>query len=810
MNENQKPKKVKYVKIDESAYQNDEPLSTINKPVTTGKKKKTEKKTVKNVLSVIGTTFLSLMLIVVITGCIVVTALTVYVMQFAENTFDIDLKNVELSYTSFIYANDADGNQVEIKRLSTDENRIWADIEDIPQCVQDAFVAVEDQRFFEHEGVDWKRTVAVTIATMFSGYGEGGSTITQQLIKNITGDDRVSPERKLREIFRALSLESKYTKIDILEAYLNRIPLGGTVYGVGSAAYHYFGKSISDLTIAEAAILAGITRSPSVLNPYADLQASKDRQTYALGCMYEQGLITTDEYEAAKVEQVKFRLIIDGDAYGYVDERYEEYYGNTDTSENTETTDNTNTNTETGEPLYDDVDNYEAYKWDEYELSQNWYVDAAINQVIEDLAEQKGITYDEARSDLYQGGYKIYLNMNMALQDTIEKKFSDPNIFVYSYDKTAQSEDLLQAAFVLMDYHGRVVACAGGIGDKPGDSCFNRATQAILPIGSTMKPISVYGLAVEKNLITYSSMAYDYPIDIDNGDGTTSKWPLNYANEGGGGAYMPIWQAVQLSRNTIAVRVCQLNTIEECFNFLTSKLGITSLTSSDMAYSPIALGQLSEGMTLTQLCAAYQIFGNGGVYYKPMYYSKVCDYNDKPVLEQDAIGTQAISSDSAYITNRLMATVINSPTGSGRHAKLGNVEVVGKTGTSNDERILAFMGLTPEYVGAYRIGFDDNKMITNEAWNTPAAVWADIMDDFIDTTKTQTFTPDPNVVQLEYCTETGLLATSNCPNKAIGYYKKDNLPATCDSTHDGTYVKTHSGETLFRTDVQTPATTTAQ
>ena len=240
-------------------------------------KKKSKKKqnktlnTVKHVLGVIGTTFLSLFMIVIITCCIVAVTLTVYIMQFADSAFDVDLKNVDLSYTSFIYAKNSAGEQVEVKRLSGDENRIWVNMEQIPKHTQDAFTAVEDKRFYEHDGVDWKRTVRVTISTLFNGYGEGGSTITQQLVKNITGDDRVTPERKIREIFRALNLEKQYTKIDILEAYLNRVPLGGTVYGVGSAAYYYFGKTVDQLTIAESAILAGMTRSPSVLNPYANL-----------------------------------------------------------------------------------------------------------------------------------------------------------------------------------------------------------------------------------------------------------------------------------------------------------------------------------------------------------------------------------------------------------------------------------------------------------------------------------------------------------------------------------------------------------
>ena len=787
--------KTQYVNADSEL---DEELNKADTAKKTDKKKKKNQnkalKTIKHVFGVIGTTLLSLFMIVIITCCIVAVSLTVYIMQFADSAFDVDLKNVDLSYTSFIYAKNSAGEMVELKRLSGDENRIWVDMEQIPKHTQDAFVAVEDKRFYEHEGVDWKRTVRVTISTLFNGYGEGGSTITQQLVKNITGDDRVTPERKIREIFRALTLETEYTKIDILEAYLNRVPLGGTVYGVGSAAYFYFGKTVDQLTIAESAILAGMTRSPSVLNPYANLERSKERQLYALKCMYDQGLITTDEYEEAKVEQVKFRLIVEGDAYGYVDPRYDEYYGN-----------NTSSDDEDG---YDDEDTYEAYKWDEYEISQNWYVDAAIEQVIEDLSKAKGMTYAEAKQDLYKGGYKIYLNMDMDIQDKLEEFFRDPNNFFYSYDTTAIEENLVQGAFVLTDYRGNVIALAGGIGDKPGDGCFNRATQALLPIGSTMKPISVYGQAVDKDIITYSTMIYDKCITLPEG----TSWPSNFEGDYGSGNYIPAWYAVQQSKNTTAVRMAQVLGIETCFNFLTDKLNVTTLDyTSDKAYSPIALGQLTQGMTLLELAGAYQIFGSGGLYYEPKLYNLITDYNDNVIIEQEPLGDRVMDSDSAYITNRLLKAVTDTTNGSGRYARIDGIEVVGKTGTSNDERILAFAGLTPDYCGVIRIGYDDNKKISNTNYIYLAQVWHNFMVNIVNEESTKTFAKDANVVEKKYCTETGLLATSKCPKTAIGYYKADKLPATCDSTHkEGEYVKKHGGETLFKyddTDTQSGSTT---
>ncbi|EKC45498.1 1A family penicillin-binding protein, partial [human gut metagenome] len=268
------------------------------------------------------------------------------------------------------------------------------------------------------------------------------------------------------------------------------------------------------------------------------------------------------------------------------------------------------------------------------------------------------------------------------------------------------------------------MALAGGIGDKPGDGCFNRATQAILPIGSTMKPISVYGQAVDKDIINYSSMILDKCITLPDG----TSWPSNFEGDYGSGGYIPAWYAVQQSKNTTAVRMAQVLGIDTCFNFLTDKLNVTTLDYTyDKAYSPIALGQLTQGMTLMELAGAYQIFGSGGVYYEPKLYNLITDYNDKTVIEQEPLGDRVMESDSAYITNRLLKAVTDTTNGSGRYAKIDGIEVVGKTGTSNDERVLAFAGLTADYCGVIRLGFDDNKNIGTTNYIYLAQVWHNFM-----------------------------------------------------------------------------------
>ena len=691
MDARNKKKKIRYIKIRE------EQAKTPRK-----KKKSRTMKNLGHALTIIGTTFSSMLLIIVIMLCIVVTVLTVYVLDFADTSYDANLRDVEMKYTSFIYAYDADGNEVEIRRLAQEENRIWVNYEDMSPNIINAVVSTEDKRFYEHDGVDWRRTVYALGADVLnlSAAGQGGSTITQQLIKNITGDNETTWERKLREIFRALSLEEKYTKIDIIESYLNRIWFGNTIYGIGAASAYYFDKEASELTVAEAAIMAGMIRNPGKFSPYVDLVLCKERQEYALENLYEQGYINTHEYEAALKEKVQFARPVYGDAFGYVDART--LLQELEDKEDEETPNN----------------GYEAYKWNgDYTVTQNWYVDAAIDQVINDYADEKGITYTSAKNELYNGGYKIYINMDIEKQNILEEKYADPYTVLSSYDITAPPEDLLQSAFVIMDYSGTVLAVAGGLGEKPGNGVFNRATQAIRAPGSTMKPIATYSTAIQRNLITYSTLIPDKPFEILNDSGTgTMQWPSNYGTLNGVGIYgdgtlTPAWGAVRSSLNSIAARVCRELTPQVCYNQLTQNLGFTTITEMDIAYSPMALGALTQGVKLYELAAAYQIFGNGGIYYEPKMYSKVLDSRGNTVLEQDFFGTQALDGDSAWITNRMMRTVITSPTGTGHYAQLDNVEVIGKTGTSNDSKNLLFVGCTPEYVGAMWLGYDDSRVI---------------------------------------------------------------------------------------------------
>lgn len=748
--------------------------------------KKNEKvwKNIGHAMTVVGTTISSMLLILVVMLCIIATVIVVYILDFKNsNSFDIDLNDAMTKFTTMVYAYNSEGEEVELKRLVAEEDRIWVNYEDISPNIIHAVVAKEDKRFYEHKGVDWQRTVFALINDVFNltRKGEGGSTITQQLVKNVTQDKEQTWERKLREIFRALSLEERYTKENILEYYLNEIAFGRRLYGVEAACQYYFGKSAKEVDIAEGAVIAGIIKSPDEYRPTKNLYMCRNQQLTALYALYEQGYISLQDYEAARQEQVKFVPVVYGDDFGYTDPRSlpdneSENPGNTET------------------PDDPDEPEYEAYKWNEgtYEVTQNWYTDAAINQVINDYAELKGITYTSARNEIYNGGYKIYTNMDIERQEILEEKFRDPKLLWGNtkYDKTTKTEELYQSAFVLMDYTGTVKALVGGLGEKRGDGCFNRATQAVRAPGSTMKPISPYAVAIQNNIITYSQMIPDkgIPVNFRN-----IPWPDNFEGVGSqSGKLMRAWEAVRHSRNTIPIRLSSLITPQVLYNHLTQNLGFTTLVESDIDLAPVTLGALSEGIHLTELAAAYQIFGNGGVYYEPKLYSRVYDSKDNVILKQDFYGTQAVDSDSAWVLNRMLRTVITSPTNSnlGPFARLGNnVEVIGKTGTSNDAKNFLFVGETPNYVGVVWIGRDDAKEINWTGKRYHSQIWHDVMVDIEDTSVTSRFIPDPTVIELNYCVDTGLLATTSCTNVDIGYYRPSNLPDYCSGDHEAEHQK---------------------
>lgn len=720
-------------------------VSAENKKKKTRKHKKPRSKGMRvflKILSTVAKACTTLFLVGVITGCIVVTALTVYVMKFSDTTDVVDIDSYKYSFSTLIYAEDENGNPVEVDRLNSGKNQKWVDYDDIPQHVKDAFRCTEDIRFFDHDGVDWKRTFA-SFANLFLHFydtRQGGSTITQQVIKNVTDDRDQTIQRKVREIFSAINTEREFTKPQIFECYLNIIPMGGNNYGIQAAAEYYFGKDVSELTIAEAAALAASTNAPNTSNVKVNPERNKERRNaYTLPVMLKDGVISQAEYEAALVEEVTYVEKVNPNV------------------------------TEDGDVK-----------------PHSYFTDEIIREVINDLMEEYGWNYDYARSVLFNNGLRIYSTMDADLQATLEEKYTDPLTF-YS---NAKVKDPPQSAMIVYDYAGNMKAVVGGRGEKPGEEVLNRATMSKVGVGSAIKPLSTYSLAIDKNFVTWSTIIKDEPILKDANGKVVG--PNNYNKRKYGDVTVEF--AIRLSLNTIPVKLIKEMSRESCFDFLQTKLKISTLVDartvtledgsteyySDIDYARLAMGSLVDGIKLSELANAYQIFGNGGYFNESTTYSKVTDASGKVLLEHKSRPLQVISEESASVMNKLLQQVIEGTSGTGASAKLSTHTVVGKTGTSNDDRSNTFVGLTPYYVGAVWVGYDIPKEIATNVSYKPVQIWKNVMADVHKDLPEKEFQLAEGMQELQYCTANGLIASEKCPKKATGYYKSDNIPETCN------------------------------
>ncbi len=698
------------------------------------KAKKTKPKK-RSVLSMIGQFVAMGFMILIVTGCIVAAFLTSYIVETMENEEPVSLEDVRYNYTTIVYATDSEtGEDVEITRLHQSENRIWVDYENISPHLVNAAVAIEDKRFMTHQGVDWNRTIASAIdqfIPILPG-SPGGSTITQQLIKNVTGDNAVRVDRKVREIFRALAMEQDYSKEQIMEAYLNTIALGNNTNGVEAAANLYFGKSASEVSIAEAAAIISITQNPSKWNPFVYPENNEMRRETVMYEMHEQGLITTEEYEAALEEELEFKSL-----------------------ENIE----------------------------RIETIQNWFIDHVMEEVIADLMEEYNYTYDYAESQLLSSGYRIYTTMDTQLQEYLDEAFTNMENFPAIYNA-----EYPEGAFVLMEPDGKIVALAGSNREKDGARQFNRATMALRHPGSTIKPIASYAPAIETNLINWSSVIEDSPIILET-NGVETEWPINYYHTYLG--RVTVDEAIQRSTNTIPVKLVSMLTPEYSYNFLKYKLGMDNLveeteignqTFTDINLSGMALGGLTHGVTVLEMVGAYQIFANGGTYTEPYAYTRVEDSDGNIVLETDTTPVRVISTETATVMNELLQRVTGGPLGTGRAAALPNMTTAGKTGTSSDDHDQWFIGMTPYYVGAVWLGYDVQQTINYAAY-PPPIIWKNIMAPIHADLEYADFETSVNATQATFCTITGNLATDACDSTSVGWYKKSNMPQPCNGDH---------------------------
>ena len=688
----------------------------------------------KGFFSVLGRILLTVLLVLVVAGIIVGISLGIYVLKIANEPTGIDLNARSLNLSSFIYVENADSGEFEeYQTLYGTENRIWVDLSQMPKAMPQAIVAIEDKRFYEHNGVDWYRTGSAILSLVTGKDNYGGSTLTQQLIKNITDDSEVSLTRKLREIFRALNIEREYSKDDIIEAYLNVVNFGNNCQGVESASQLYFDKPIGECSIAECAAIAGITQNPSRWNPLLYPENNKERRETVLDQMYEQNMITKEEYDAAMKESADMTFVGRGD----------------DNSEE------------------EDDDNTVAV--------QNWYIDQMYWDLCRDLAKYYDISEDAASLKLYTEGLKIYCAMDTKAQEMIEEEALKSNA-EYDYD--------LQTAMTMVGYDGRVIATVGSSKEKEGNLDWDRASHSVLQPGSSIKAIIPYPMALDEGTYNYSSLTKDQPIEkykLDYWGNWQAGPPNSYE---GYNQYMTVPEALSWSSNACAVQTMELIGTGKAFDHATNNLGFKNLNEADKNnVGALSLGGMEGGVTVREMAAAMEYIGNGGLYYEPYTYYYVTDQNDTIILDnRNNNPIEAYTPETAYKMNRLLKYNVTTSTHTASHyAQISGWDIAGKTGTTDYDRDLWFVGASPYCTLACWMGYDQPDSVNFYGLST--IVWQKVMANYLKDKTYKEFTMPDTIIPATYCKGSGLLAASYCGDTATGYYTANDMPAYCSGYH---------------------------
>jgi len=615
------------------------------------------------ILKVIGT----LLLIVLTTGLLFACIFAYYVKTNLSQELDVSLEEMSLNLASTIYYTDDSGTAQTLAALHGTENRVWVEYANIPQNMEHAAVAIEDQRFYKHHGVDWYRTVAA-FGNMFLSMKSdfGGSTITQQLIKNVTQQNDITVQRKILEIFRALKLEKMYSKSKIMEWYLNVIYLGEGCNGVGTAAKTYFDKDVMDLDLAECASIIAITNNPSKYDPYISRKNNKVRQELILDQMYKQGYISQEDYKNAVAEQLTFKRGED-------------------------------------EQVTQTVNSY--------------YTEAVIADVTKDLMEQKGINKSTAQNLIYNGGLQIYSCLDKKAQDIVDSVYTNTKNFPSSKSPNGES---VQSAIVLLDPStGEIKALYGGIGTKTENLIFNRATDAKRPAGSSIKPLSTYGPGVDQGLITPTTLVSDSQNIKLNG---TTWFPKNDDLSYRG--TVTIQQALVSSLNTVSAQILDKLTPQVSYKYLTDRLGFTSLVQADCDYAPLALGQFTKGVTVREMAQGFDALANNGVFTYSRTYTKVLDSKGNVLLDNPAQTDVAFKENTAWTMDQMLEAAATYGTGS--ESYFGAMAHAGKTGTTSDNTDRWFVGFTPYYCAAVWTGYDTPAHMYVSG-NPAAQIWKKVM-----------------------------------------------------------------------------------
>ncbi len=706
---------------------------------------------VLHVFAIFGKVVGTILLVMILTGIILVCFAMAYIKTVILPQAHLEA-NFDMNLTSTLYyMNPESGQYEEHLALHGVENRKKVTYDQIPQNLVNATIAIEDERFLTHNGVDWKRTLN-GVLLMFTGQDiQGGSTITQQLIKNATQYDDVTVKRKILEIFTALDFDATYSKSQIMEWYLNLIYLGDNCYGVATAAESYFGKDVSELSLAEGASIISITNNPTLYGPNSTVritnpetgkvtqgrERNKQRQELVLWKMLELEMISQAEYDQAVAEELNFVREQD---------------------EKKPTT------------IY------------------NWYDEQVITDVVNDLVEEFGYSETLAENMVYSGGLKIYACVDTRIQSIVESVYSDKS----NLQLTSSKGQEIQSSIVIMDPDGNVVGLAGALGQKEANRVLNMASGTKRQPGSSIKPLSVYSVALELGMITPASVYADEPVRVLNGKNWPLNNPLTYRGD------ITVATAVEVSSNPVAVRILEEMGAETSFNFMQDKFHIDLEESyisngdvkNDYGSSQLALGGLTHGTSVLDMTAAYAVFPRDGVYLEPRTYSKVTrevDGVEEVLIDKTQNqGEVILSTNTTYYINEMLKGVVTS--GTGTAARISGMTVAGKTGSTSANNDRWFVGYTPYYTAGVWVGYPNPERIY--ANNNPAAVmWQKVMSKVHEGLENKSFTQASGLTQVSLCKDSGMRASEACLSDPRGdrvitmYLFPEDAPVESCSSH---------------------------
>ncbi len=675
-----------------------------------------------SVLKVLAGALVTVLLIGIVCGFVFVGILGDYLQEDILPMAGMNIEDVDIDKNSYMYYVDQNGDIQVYQQIFATTSSKWADLEDIPKDLVHAAISIEDKRFYSHQGVDWVTTIKACARMFFGDDSVGGSSITQQLIKNLLlfedeSADDVTVQRKVLEIFRALQLEKRYHKDTIMEMYLNCIYLGQGCRGVRSAAETYFGKELELLTTAECASLISITNSPTYYDPYQNFENNKKRKEDVLWAMREYGWLEEDAYQEAIAQELVLKLGVDDeDRLASCDNETCDYRGQVKTFRKNG-----------GNYYCPKCDTQTAVLKDNSKDVYTWFGDTVLEDVAKAMAKEAGFQWNTSTREMMmqqiqKGGYSIYTTFNKQAQDSVDATYTD-----LSKIPDTQGGQQLQSAIVLIDNRsGDIVAMAGGVGEKIVHDDWNRATDSERQSGSSIKPLTVYAPAFESGAITPATVIKDLPINYDN----NSAYPFNDTRDY---SYArTIYRAVVRSVNAVAANTLEKSGTNYAYKFATEKFRMSTFVeqyvsgdgriSSDIGVGPLALGAQTIGVTVRDMASAFATFANEGEYRRGRTFTKVYDSNGNLILDNTQESEQILSQKTVDYMNYCLTAATNE--GTGTEANLLNaygVTTAGKTGTSGDNKDRWYCGYTGYYTAAVWCGFDDPEPIKCINVNNPAA-----------------------------------------------------------------------------------------